>query len=111
GPNEAWVADLTYIRTEEGFVYLSLVMDAFSRKIVGYHVNDTLEAAGCMCALRMAIRSLPKDAHPIHHSDRGTQYCCEGYVNLLGARRLGISMTEENHCYENAQAERLNGIL
>lgn len=111
GPHEAWVCDLTYIRTESGFVYLSLVMDAFSRKIVGYHVNDSLEAAGCMRSLQMAIRQLPAGAHPIHHSDRGTQYCCEGYVELLEERHLPISMTEENHCYENAKAERLNGIL
>lgn len=111
GPNEALVADLTYIRTEEGFVYLALVMDAYSRRIVGWDVDSTLEAAGCMRALSMALRHLPKGAHPIHHSDRGTQYCCAGYVELLEERGLRISMTEQNHCYENAKAERLNGIL
>lgn len=111
GPHEALVADLTYLRTEKGFVYLALVMDAFSRKVVGYDVGATLEATGCMRALRMAMRQLPADAHPIHHSDRGTQYCCSDYVTLLRRRKLSISMTEENHCYENAKAERLNGIL
>ena len=110
-PHEAWVSDLTYIRTREGFLYLALVMDAWSRKIVGWHVGGTLEALGCLEAVRMAISQLPAQAKPIHHSDRGTQYCCNAYVELLGSRQLPISMTEENHCYENAKAERLNGIL
>jgi len=111
GPHEAWVSDLTYLRTREGFVYLALVMDAWSRKIVGWHVGETLEALGCVAALRMALRQLPEDARPIHHSDRGTQYCCGDYVGLLESRKLRISMTQENHCYENGKAERLNGIL
>lgn len=111
GPNEAWVSDLTYIRTEEGFVFLALVMDAFSRKIVGFDVGASLEASGCMRALKMAIGQLPEGAHPFHHSDRGVQYCCNDYVKMLDDGGLGISMTEENHCYENAKAERLNGIL
>jgi transposase InsO family protein len=111
GPNEAWVSDLTYIRTQEGFLYLALVMDAWSRKIVGWHVGATLEALGCVAAVRMAMAQLSADARPIHHSDRGTQYCCNDYVALLASRELPISMTEENHCYENGKAERLNGIL
>lgn len=111
GPHEAWVSDLTYIRTQEGFLYLALVMDAWSRKIVGWHVGATLEALGCLAAVRMAIAQLPADAKPIHHSDRGTQYCCNDYVALVASRKLPISMTEVNHCYENAKAERLNGIL
>lgn len=111
GPNEVLVADLTYIRTEVGFVYLALVMDAYSRRIVGWDVDSTLEAAGCMRALSMALAQLSKGARAIHHSDRGTQYCCAGYVELLEERGLRISMTEQNHCYENAKAERLNGIL
>jgi transposase InsO family protein len=111
GPHEAWVSDLTYIRTQEGFLYLALVMDAWSRKIVGWHVGATLEALGCLAAVRMALAQLPADARPIHHSDRGTQYCCNDYVALLGSHKLSISMTEENHCYENGKAERLNGIL
>lgn len=110
-PHQVWVCDLTYIRTDEGFMYLSLVTDAYSRKIVGYRIRDTLEALGCLQALRMALAQLPEGACPIHHSDRGTQYCCREYVNELQRRQCPISMTEANHCYENAKAERVNGIL
>jgi len=110
-PNEVWVADLTYLRTDEGFLYLALLTDKKSRKIVGYHCADTLEAAGCIQALKMALRDLPSGEQPIHHSDRGTQYCCHEYVNQLVDHGLSISMTERNHCAENALAERMNGIL
>lgn len=110
-PNEVWVSDLTYLRTEEGFLYLALVTDKYSRKIVGYHCGDTLEAMGCVEALGMALKDLPAWAHPIHHSDQGSQYCCHEYVNELVARGLPISMTERDHCAENALAERMNGIL
>ncbi len=111
GPNQAWVSDLTYIRTEEGFVYAALIMDAYSRKIVGYNVGDSLESIGCQTALRMALKELPDGMHPVHHSDRGCQYCCHDYINLLESRGLLVSMTEVLHCYENAKAERLNGIM
>lgn len=111
GPEEAWVSDLTYIRTDQGFLYLALVMDAYSRRIMGYDVADTLEAEGCLRALRMAIGECAEGRRPIHHSDRGSQYCCHAYIELLKEHGMGISMTEENHCYENAKAERLNGIL
>ncbi len=111
GPNEVWVCDITYIRTNEKFVYLSLITDAYSRKIVGYHINNTLEVEGCMKSLHMALSSLPEGVYPIHHSDRGSQYCCHEYIKILENRGLSISMTEENHCYENAKAERVNGIL
>lgn len=110
-PHQALVSDLTYIRTDNGFVYLALVMDVHSRKIVGYDVNNTLEAVGCMRALKMALGQLPEGSNTIHHSDRGTQYCCGDYVEMLKERGVVISMTEENHCYENAKAERLNGVL
>lgn len=110
-PNEVWVSDLTYLRTEMGFLYLALLTDKKSRKIVGYHCGDTLEAEGCVKALEMALSELPSGAKPIHHSDRGSQYCCHEYVNRLVDRGLGISMTESNHCAENALAERMNGIL
>src|SRR3981081_3219572 len=73
-PNEVWVSDLTYLRTAEGFLYLALVTDKYSRKIVGYHCGDTLEAAGCLCALDMALAELPEGVWPMHHSDRGSQY-------------------------------------
>lgn len=111
GPNEAWVSDLTYIRTEEGFLYAALVTDAYSRKIVGAHIGDSLEAEGCLKALEQALRQLPAGKRPIHHSDRGSQYCCHEYVERLQVSGLSISMTQVMHCYENAQAERVNGIL
>lgn len=110
-PNEVWVSDITYIRTVSGFVYLALVMDLFSRKVVGYHCGDSLESAGAIRALDMALKDLPNGKRPIHHSDRGCQYCCHAYVDRLRSKGMQISMTEEMHCYENANAERLNGIL
>ena len=110
-PNEAWVSDLTYIRTDEGFLYAALITDAYSRKIVGAHIGDSLEAEGCLHALDQALSALPAGKYPIHHSDRGCQYCCHEYVECLQARGLPISMTQVMHCYENAQAERVNGIL
>ena len=111
GANQAWVSDLTYIRTEEGFLYTALITDVYSRKIVGFHIGDTLEAVGCLRALDLALSELPAGKQPIHHSDRGCQYCCHEYVERLQARGLAISMTEVQHCYENALAERVNGIL
>ncbi len=110
-PNQVWVSDITYIHTEEGFVYAALITDGFSRKIVGAHIGDTLESLGACKALNMAIKSLPSRSYPIHHSDRGSQYCCHEYIRRLKKRDLSVSMTEENHCYENAMAERVNGIL
>jgi putative transposase len=110
-PNEVWVSDITYLRTAEGFVYLALLTDKVSRKIVGYHSGDTLEAEGCLRALDRALSDLPRDCRPVHHSDRGTQYCSHEYVDRLLAHGLSISMTERNHCAENALAERMNGIL
>jgi len=111
GPYQALVSDITYIRTDEGFMYLSLVMDAYSRAIVGYDCSDSLECEGALRSLSMALRGLPVGSRPIHHSDRGSQYCCGAYIEKLRRAGFHISMTEENHCYENGQAERLNGIL
>jgi transposase InsO family protein len=111
-PNQVWVADLTYLRTREGYLYLALITDKYSRKIVGWHAGDTLEAVGCVRALDQALAELPAWAQPpIHHSDRGCQYCSHEYAGRLEARGLAISMTETNHCAENALAERVNGIL
>jgi transposase InsO family protein len=110
-PNEVWVSDISYVRTAENFVYLAIITDKFSRKIVGYHAGDSLEALGCVLALEMALAGLPAGEQPIHHSDRGCQYCSHEYVERLYARGLGISMTEQDHCAENALAERMNGIL
>lgn len=111
GPNEVWVSDLSYLRSKQGYLYLALITDKFSRKIVGWHTGDTLEAVGCVNALELALRDLPAHSKPIHHSDRGSQYCCHEYVNRLQDHGLCISMTETNHCAENALAERMNGIL
>ena len=111
GPNQVWVSDITYIRTREDFAYLSLITDKYSRKVVGYHLGRTLEAQDTLKALRMALDSLLEGDRPIHHSDRGSQYCCHEYVKQLKGRGLMVSMTEQDHCAENAMAERMNGIL
>jgi putative transposase len=111
GPHQALVSDITYLRTEEGFLYLSLVMDAYSRAIVGFDCSDTLEREGALRALQQALGQLPSGSEAIHHSDRGSQYCCGDYVSCLQGAGVRISMTQANHCYENAKAERLNGIL
>ena len=109
---EIWVSDITYLRTQNGFIYLSLITDAYSRKIVGYHLSQSLKAAGCIAALNKAIsgRRYP-DRSLIHHSDRGIQYCCDAYVKVLLDNDLQISMTQDGSPYDNAVAERVNGIL
>lgn len=109
--NQVWVSDITYLRTAEGFVYLALITDKWSRKIVGHHCGDNLEAEGCLEALEVAAAILPPGARPIHHSDRGCQYCSHVYVNRLAHYQLPVSMTQTDHCAENALAERVNGIL
>ena len=109
--NQVWVADLTYVRTAEGFLFLSLITDRYSRKIVGHQAGETLATKETSKALAQALRELPTGVYPIHHSDRGCQYCSHDYVERLQARGLGISMTEADHCAENAMAERVNGIL
>jgi len=110
-PNQVWVSDITYIRTLKGFCYLALITDMYSRKIVGYDISDSLELAGCLRALKIALKAARPAVGLVHHSDRGIQYCSNAYVNELKKRHIKISMTEENHCYENAIAERVNGIL
>ena len=110
-PNQVWVSDITYIRLKDRFVYLALITDVYSRKIVGYHLAETLKAADALKALQRAIKTAPDGCRPIHHSDRGCQYCSHEYVNCLQKHKLRISMTEVNHCAENALAERMNGIL
>lgn len=110
-PNQVWASDITYIRTLNGFCYLALITDMYSRKIVGYDLSDSLELAGCLRAFKTAQRQARPAAGLIHHSDRGVQYCSYPYVNELKRYGIRISMTEEKHCYENAIAERVNGIL
>lgn len=110
GSNQLWVSDITYIRVREGFAYLSLITDAYSRKIVGYHLNRDLSARGPASALRMALSNNPEREELIHHSDRGLQYYSSEYMKVIG-RHIRISMTERSDPLENAIAERVNGIL
>ena len=110
-PNQVWVSDITYIRTVKGFCYLALITDMYSRKIVGYDLSDSLELNGCVRALKKALYQAKNTKGLIHHSDRGIQYCSNVYTLILQRNKIDISMTEENHCYENAIAERVNGTL
>lgn len=110
-PDQAVCSDITYIYTEEGFLFLSLMMDMFVRDIVGWAVCDSLKAEGPLAALEMASRALKPGAKPVAHSDRGCQYASHAYREALEKLGWRSSMTEELHCYENAMAERLNGIL
>jgi hypothetical protein len=107
-PNQVWVSDITYVRLTKGFAYVSLVTDHYSKKIVGYHVSNNLELKGCLSAIKMALR---KGKPEYHHSDRGSQYCSYQYTTKLKKHQVKISMTENGNCYENAVAERINGIL
>jgi putative transposase len=110
-PEQVWVSDITYIRLSNGFAYLSLITDAYSRKIVGYHLRRDLSSEGCMHALKMSLQSRSSRESLIHHSDRGSQYCCRAYVDELVKHNVAISMTENGDPYENALAERVNGII
>ena len=110
-PSQAWVSDITYLTTRKGFVYLSLVTDVYSRKIVGWNVDVSLGVAGTLKAAKSAIRQCADPRGVIHHSDRGIQYCCYAYSNLLKSKGIKISMGEAGNCYDNAIAERVNGIL
>lgn len=111
GRDQAWVSDITYLRTHQGFCYLALITDGWSRKIVGYDVSDSLELTGCLRALSSALAHLPAKHQLIHHSDRGFQYCSYTYTDLLKHHNIKISMAEKGNCYQNAIAERVNGIL
>ena len=111
-PNRLWVSDITYIETGGGVIYLSLITDAYSHKIVGWNLSRTLRSSGALAALKMALRDMNgKQPELIHHSDRGCQYCCRDYVNMLHSRDIRIRMTESGDPLENAVAERVNGIL
>lgn len=110
-PCQLWVSDITYINLIEGFCYLSLITDAYSRKIVGHCLYPTLESEGCIRALNMALESKTTNHQHFHHSDRGLQYCSTSYVGILSDAGIEISMTEKGSPYENAIAERVNGIL
>lgn len=111
-PDQALCSDITYIYTEEGFIYLSLVMDMFAKDIIGWAISDTLETeSGPLEALKMAAKVVGYGKEVVAHSDRGCQYGSHVYRALLDVLGWKSSMTEELHCYENGMAERLNGIL
>jgi len=114
-PNQLWVSDITYWKIKDSYVYISFITDAYSHKIVGYHVAETLESIETIQALKMALSSLIKETEShfqlIHHSDRGIQYCSHEYVKLLQDNSIRISMTENGDPLENAVAERVNGII
>ena len=111
GPEQVWVADITYLPTAGRFVYLSLVTDAYSRKIVGWHVHASLQTEEVAQALKMALRERKSSQRLVHHSDRGIQYCSTHYQELHRRHGLTCSMTDGYDCYQNALAERINGIL
>ena len=113
GINQLWVSDITYWKINQDHVYISFITDAYSHKIVGYHVGETLEAIESIQALKMALLILREADHSqlIHHSDRGLQYCSAAYVKLLQDYQINISMTENGDPLENAMAERINGII
>jgi putative transposase len=109
-PNEIWVSDITYIDTAEQTSYLSLITDAYSRKIVGYHLHESLHTDGVAGALQMALKQESFN-ELIHHSDRGLQYCSTQYQQILNKNNITPSMTDGYDCYQNALAERINGII
>jgi putative transposase len=114
-PNRLWVSDITYWKIEDGYVYISFITDAFSHKIVGYHVAETLESIETVQALKMALSGLINEPERhfqlVYHSDRGIQYCSHEYVKLLQDYDIKISMTENGDPLENPIAERVNGII
>ena len=110
-PEQVWVSDITYIRMLNQWGYLSLITDAYSRKIMGYSLRMDLTAQGCIDALKMALNNREYQEPMIHHSDRGSQYCSHQYVGMLLKNKTAISMTENGDPYENAIAERVNGII
>ena len=111
-PEQVWVSDITYIGKREKPCYLSLITDAYSKKIVGYNVSDNLNTESSLVALRLAIKQRKNKEMPlIHHSDRGLQYCSNEYQKILNKNEIQPSMTQNSDPYENAVAERINGIL
>ena len=110
-PEQLWVADITYLSTQQGYSYLHLITDAYSKKIMGYQLSDHLGASATLQALQMALRNRRYKGDLIHHSDRGLQYCSKSYTSLLTANSITISMTQTGSPYDNAVAERINGIL
>ena len=111
GINQLWVSDITYIWLGDCFYYLFLITDAYSKKIVGWEIADNMRHENAERALKMALKQLKKGQYPIHHSDKGLQYCAKTYVEKLKRRKIRISMTEGYDPRNNGIAERVNGIL
>jgi len=110
-PNQVWVSDITYFYFRDSFVYIFLITDAYSKKIVGHHTASSLETINAIKPLKQAIKLVINTKGLIHHSDRGFQYCSHKYVNLLKNNAIQISMSAKGNPYENAIAERVNGII
>jgi putative transposase len=111
-PDQVWVSDITYIKTEEGNCYLNMITDAYSRKIMGYAVDDNMETESMIGALTMAVNQRQDPlASTIHHSDRGVQYCSKEYALMTTKNNIRLSMTENGDPYENALAERMNRTI
>jgi transposase InsO family protein len=110
-PEQVWVSDITYIRMIHNWAYLSLITDAFSKKIMGFCLRMDLLTEGCIEALNMALSNRMYNESLIHHSDRGSQYCSQSYIKILMKNELAVSMTQNGDPYENAIAERVNGII
>lgn len=111
GPDRRWVSDLTYIWTDEGWLYLSVVIDLFSRRVVGWNMSQNMKASGVAAALSMAIMRRRPGPGLLHHSDRGSQYACEAYRELLKKNKMTASMSRVGNCYDNAVAESFFGTL
>lgn len=110
-PNQVWCTDITYIHTTEGILYVSALMDAYSRKIISYNISNNLRTEGSLNCLEAALKSVPLANGIIHHSDHGTQYCSYRYLNQLLSHGLEVSFTGQAHCYDNAKIERFFNTL
>jgi putative transposase len=105
GTNQAWVADITYIRILKGFVFLAAILDRYSRKVIGWAISQRIDAELCVAALKSALATRQPPPGCIHHSDRGVQYACHQYVALLEGARMQISMSRTGNPYDNAHME------
>ena len=110
-PNQKWLADLTYVPTDEGWLYVALVLDLYARKIVGWAMSDTMPQELTLCALDVALGWRDPDAGLLHHSDRGSQYAAKDYQKKLKARGITVSMSRKGDCWDNAPMESVNGTL
>ena len=110
-PNQRWLADMTYVPTDEGWLYLAMVLDLYARKLVGWAMSETMPQELTLCALEVALGWREPDAGLVHHSDRGSQYAAKDYQNKLKARGITVSMSRKGDCWDNAPMESLNATL